>query len=407
MSRTATVVGAGPAGLMAAEVLVDAGFAVHVYEHMPSAGRKLLLAGRSGLNLTHAEPLDQLLGRYGAAPKVTAAVRAFTPDDLRAWAAELGASTFVGSTGRVFPTEMRATPLLRAWLARLTAAGVQLHTRQRWIGWAAASTAPTLVFRTPDGATAEVSSDVVVFALGGATWPRVGSDGGWADTFRTAGVDVRPLRASNCGLLVSWSPRFVDAHAGAPLKNVAVGVRDHWVRGDVTITAEGVESGPVYTQSAAVRDAIDATGTCTVHIDLLPDLPVADVVARLGRRRPKDSLTNTLRRTLGLSPVAVAFLREATGNELPVESEPLAALVKGVPLVITATAGIDRAISSAGGIALADVTDGFMLRSLPGQFVAGEMLDWDAPTGGYLLQASFSTAVAAARAATAWVDDRD
>lgn len=407
MSRTATVVGAGPAGLMAAEVLADAGFTVHVYEHMPSAGRKLLLAGRSGLNLTHAEPLEQLLARYGSAPQVAGAVRAFTPDHLRQWAAALGATTFVGSTGRVFPTAMRATPLLRAWLARLTAAGVQLHTRHRWIGWAAGSAAPTLVFRAADGSAVDVTSDVVVFALGGATWPRVGSDGGWVDAFRTAGIDVRALRPSNCGLLVSWTARFADAHAGAPLKNVAVGVHDDWVRGDVTITADGIESGPVYTQSAAVRDAIDATGTCTVHIDLLPDLAIADVVARLARRRPKDSLTNTLRRTLGLSPVAVAFLREATGNDLPVESEPLAALVTRVPLVITATAGIDRAISSAGGIALTEVTDGFMLHRLPGQFVAGEMLDWDAPTGGYLLQASFSTAVAAARAAIVWADDRD
>lgn len=403
-TRTATVVGAGPAGLMSAEVLAAAGFAVHVYEHMPSAGRKLLLAGRSGLNLTHAEPLARLLARYGTAPQVEAAVRSFTPDHLRAWAAELGEPTFVGSTGRVFPTAMRATPLLRAWLARLATAGVQLHTRHRWIGWTDGATTPALVFRTPDDATVQVTSDVVVFALGGATWPRVGSDGGWVDTFREAGVDVRPLRASNCGLLVRWSPRFADAHAGAPLKNVAVGVHDGWVRGDVTITIDGIESGPVYTQSAAVRDAIEATGSCTVHIDLLPDLTAAEVLARLARRRPKDSLSNTLRRTLGLSPVAAAFLREATGNELPVESEPLAELVTRVPLVITATAGIERAISSAGGIALADVTDGFMLRTLPGQFVAGEMLDWDAPTGGYLLQASFSTAVAAARAAITWVD---
>jgi len=403
--RTAVVIGGGPAGLMAAEVLAGAGFAVSVYEHMPSSGRKFLLAGRSGLNLTHDEPLEQLLTRYGSAPQVAAAVRAFTPKDLRAWAAELGATTFVGSTGRVFPTAMRATPLLRAWLARLAEAGVHVHTRHRWLGWGAFSSRPNILLRTPDGGTVGITSDVVVFALGGATWPRVGSDGEWVDAFASAGVDVRPLRPSNCGLLVQWSPRFATEHSGAPLKGVALGVGGRWARGDVTITASGIESGPVYTQSALVRDAIDATGSCTVAIDLLPDLAAPAVLARLARRRPKDSLSNTLRRTLGLSPLAVAFLREATGNAVPAESEALAALVKRVPFVVTATAGIDRAISSAGGIALAEITDGFMLRRLPGQFVAGEMLDWDAPTGGYLLQASFSTAVAAARAAAAWATD--
>lgn len=405
VARSATVVGGGPAGLMAAEVLAAAGFAVSVFEHMPSAGRKLLLAGRSGLNLTHAEPLEQLLLRYGSAPQVAAAVRAFTPDDLRAWAASLGETTFVGSTGRVFPTVMRATPLLRTWLARLAATDVQVHTRHRWLGWAPSGIRPTILLRAPNGGTVQVASDVVVYALGGGTWPRVGSDGGWVDTFAAAGVDVRPLRPSNCGLLVPWSPRFTDEHAGAPLKNVAIGVGGRWVRGDVTITWKGIESGPVYTQSAAARDEIEAAGFCTVHIDLLPDLAEADVVARLARRRLKDSLTNTLRRTLGLSPVAVALLREATGNELPVESDALASLVKRVSFVVTATAGIDRAISSAGGVALSEITDGFMLRRLPGQFVAGEMLDWDAPTGGYLLQASFSTAVVAARTAVAWATD--
>jgi len=403
--RTATVIGGGPAGLMAAEVLAGAGFAVNVYEHMPSAGRKLLLAGRSGLNLTHGEPLEQLLSRYGHAPQVAAAVRAFTPDHLRAWAAELGSTTFVGSTGRVFPTAMRATPLLRAWLARLTEAGVRLHTRHRWLGWAAAGPRPTILVRTPSGNTAAITSDVVVFALGGATWPRVGSNGSWVDTFAAAGVDVRPLRPSNCGLLVQWSSHFATEHAGAPLKNVAVGVGGRWARGDVTITAHGIESGPVYTLSATARDAIDATGSCTIDIDLLPDLAAPEVLARIARRRPKDSLSNTLRRTLGLSPLAVAFLREATGNVVPTEAKALATLVKCVPVVVTATAGIERAISSAGGIALTEFTDGFMLRRLPGQFVAGEMLDWDAPTGGYLLQASFSTGVAAARAAAAWVTD--
>ena len=396
---SAAVVGGGPAGLMAAETLAAHGFRVDVYDQMPSVGRKLLLAGRSGLNLTHSEPIDALAARYGTAQQVADAVRRFDASRLREWAAGLGETTFVGSSGRVFPTSFRATPLLRAWLARLDALGVTLHTRHRWTGWSGRST--ELQFDTATGPQI-VAADVVVFALGGASWPRVGSDGGWVARFEAAGVAVTALRPANCGVIVAWPAEFADRFAGEPLKNVALGVDGTWVRGDITITHDGLESGPVYTQSARIRDLVAATGSCTVEIDLLPDLTAERVVARLTQRRQKDSLSNALRRTLHLSPAAIAVLRATANGPLPTDPAALATRLRAVPVVVTATAGIERAISTAGGIALDEVDDRFMLRRLPGVFVAGEMLDWEAPTGGYLLQATFATAVAAADGAAAW-----
>jgi uncharacterized flavoprotein (TIGR03862 family) len=410
-AATAMVVGGGPAGLMCAEVLASAGVAVTVYEHMPSVGRKLLLAGRSGLNLTHSEPIEQLLARYGAGTEhVAAAVHAFEPQDLRSWSASLGEPTFVGSTGQVFPASLRAPPLLRAWLARLAELGVTLEVRHRWLGWAAASDGNIdprrSRFSSPDGSTVEVTSDVTVLALGGASWPRVGSDGGWVEALRAAQVKVNPLRPANCGMRIEWTQHFADRFAGSPLKNVAIGFDGVWVRGDATITKHGIEGGPIYTQSAALRDSMDLDGQCTMAIDLHPDLTADQLSERLGRRRPKDSVATFLRRTIDLPPVSISLLREATGNRLPTDPNSLARLVKAVPLVIESTMPIDRAISSAGGISLDEIDASFMLRRVPGTFVAGEMLDWEAPTGGYLLQASFSTAVAAARGAITWLDQR-
>ncbi|MGB8860806.1 MAG: TIGR03862 family flavoprotein [Ilumatobacteraceae bacterium] len=403
---SAAVVGGGPAGLMAAEVLATAGFRVHVYEHMPSVGRKLLLAGRSGLNLTNSEPLDDLLSRYGDAPIIHRAVSDFPPSQLRAWCLGLGEPTYTGSSGRVFPSSFRATPLLRSWLGRLDALGVQMHLRHRWLGWgrtADGSLDPLLLRFQPSGRLAvEVHCDVTVFALGGASWPRVGSDGGWVAPFRAAGLHVRALRPSNCGVIVGWTQRFTDRFAGTPLKNVCLAVGAHNARGDATITTTGLESGPVYTLSAAVRDRIERDGSCTMVIDLHPDLTTEVVRRRLGARRPKDSLATALRRTLGLAPVAVALLREATDNRPPTGDEELARLVKAVPITIRGVASIERAISTAGGLALTELDEHFMVRALPGTFVAGEMLDWEAPTGGYLLQASFSSAVAAATGAVDW-----
>ena len=408
MNSAATVIGGGPAGLMAAEVLAAGGMAVTVYEHMPSVGRKLLLAGRSGLNITNNEPLDDLLARYGpGADHLAAAIRTFGPRELRSWCATLGEPTFVGSTGQVFPASLRATPLLRAWLARLASSGVSIEVRHRWLGWAASpggSLDPrTSLFVRADGSTVEVTGDVIVLALGGASWPRVGSDGSWVAVLRRAGVEVNELRAANCGMRVDWTTHFADRFAGVPLKNVAVAVAGRSVRGDAMITPSGVEGGPIYAHSAAIREAIDRDGRCVVTFDLHPDLTIEGLHDRLERRRPKDSLATSLRRTIGLTPVAVSFLREATGNRVPVAATELAELVKAAPLVIEATMPIERAISTAGGIAFTELDERFMLRRLPGTFVAGEMIDWEAPTGGYLLQASFSTGVAAAHGALSWM----
>jgi uncharacterized flavoprotein (TIGR03862 family) len=400
-------VGGGPAGLMAAEVLATEGLQVAVYEHMPSVGRKLLLAGRSGLNLTHGEPLDELVARYGEATSIGDAVRAFPPAALRAWCAGLGEATYVGSSGRVFPASFRATPLLRAWLARLNELGVMINPRHRWLGWG--TTPDGLIdpghhrFRTATVSTIDVRSDITVFALGGASWPRVGSDGGWVAPFSAAGVHVRTLRPTNCGVCIAWTSRFSEQFAGAPLKNVALGVGGVSVRGDVTVTREGIESGPVYTHSATIRDCIERDGMCSITVDLHPDLTVPAVQQRLALRRPKDSTATALRRALGLSPASIALLREATANQVPTDAAALAILVKAVPLSVHSTMPLDRAISTAGGLALDELDDRFMVRRLPGTFVAGEMLDWEAPTGGYLLQASFSTAVAAGNGAIEWL----
>jgi uncharacterized flavoprotein (TIGR03862 family) len=408
--RSATIVGGGPAGLIAAEVLVAAGLAVTVYDHMPSAGRKLLLAGRGGLNITNSESIDAFLDRYGAAvPHLEEAIRAFGPPALRAWCAELGERTFIGTSGRVFPQSLRATPLLRAWLVRLAAAGVTFVPRHRWIGWSRDSSGAIdsrrLRFTRADMTRTEVVGHVSVFALGGASWPRVGSDGGWVEPFLAAGIAVNPLRPSNSGMRIAWTESFAKRFGGVPLKNIAISANRTVVRGDAMITSAGLEGGPIYAHSAVIRDEIDRNGRCRVTVDLHPDLTEEAVRERLVRRRPKESLTTSLRRTLGLAPVAIALIRESTGNDVPSDPSELVALVKAVPIVIEATMPIDRAISSAGGVSFAEINDAFMVKRLPGTFVAGEMLDWEAPTGGYLLQASFSTGVAAARGALAWLDE--
>jgi uncharacterized flavoprotein (TIGR03862 family) len=393
--RSAAVIGGGPGGLMAAQVLAAAGLRVTVYERMRSPGRKLLLAGRGGLNLTHSEPLEQLLDRYGVArARLEPAIRGFTPDDLRAWAAELGEDTFVGSSGRVFPTTFRATPLLRAWLARLAALGVDLRTGEQWLGW----DGDALRFRS-----GLVTADVTVLALGGASWPRVGADGAWVGSLTSAGVEVAPLRPANCGFDVAWTPVFLARFAGTPLKNIRVAHGAESSRGDTTITTAGIEGGAVYPLSAALRDRIEAAGSARLSIDLLPDVTAEALASRLARGRARDSTAAALRRIPGLQSVGVGLLREATGNDLPTDAGSLARLAKAVPVTLTGVQPLARAISTAGGIALDEVDDTFMLRRRPGTFVAGEMLDWEAPTGGYLLQATFSTAVAAARGALEWV----
>ena len=396
---TAVVIGGGPAGLIAAERLASAGVAVTVYDHKPSLGRKFLLAGRGGLNITHSEPTDRFVDRYGALPsQLAAALEAFGPDDLRQWCAGLGEPTFIGSSGRVFPESFRATPLLRAWLRRLDELGVRAVTRTRWLGWAS-DRSHRLVGE--DGVEFEVDSDVAVLALGGASWPRVGSDGGWVEPFEAAGVAVRPLRAANVGVRVDWSPAFVDRHEGQPLKNVSVGVGPHAVRGDPVITRAGLEGGPIYALSAPIREALDADGACELVFDLHPDQSAEQLIERLARRRPKDSITTWLKRSIGLHPAMIGLLRDVTGNVLPNDPAEMAQIVKRAPVRVVDTMPIERAISTAGGVMFSELDGSLMLIRRPGTFVAGEMLDWEAPTGGYLLQASFSTGVAAARGALA------
>jgi uncharacterized flavoprotein (TIGR03862 family) len=409
------VVGGGPAGLMTAEVLATHGVAVTVYEHMRSVGRKFLLAGRSGLNITHSEPLDQLLTRFDPADeRLVAAVRSWGPEQLQRWSASLGQPTFEGSSGRVFPEAFRATPLLRAWLRRLDALGVEIRTEQRWLGWATTdqgSADPrTSMFaprprpgQTQPSPTEPVASDVTVLALGGASWPRVGSDGAWVAPVRTAGVVVHELQPANCGVRVDWSALMLERFDGAPIKNLAVTVQGVSIRGAATITAGGLEGGPIYAHTAAIRHHLGQTGSCVLWLDLHPDLTREQIITRLSRRRPKDSVTTALRRTLGLPPEVIALLHEVVGTRLPHGPAELAHLIKSAPLEVRATMPIERAISTAGGVGFTELDEAFMLRSLPGNFVAGEMLDWEAPTGGYLLQGSFSTAVAAAHGALHWL----
>ncbi len=401
MSRAA-VVGAGPAGLIAAERLAAAGVSVTVYDRMPSAGRKLLLAGRGGLNLTHSEPLERFLGRYQPPHEaLRAAIEAFPPQRLREWCEALGQPTFVGTSGRVFPKAMKASPLLRAWLRRLAGAGVNFAMRHRFTGWQDGA----LALVGPDGTMVTDRPDVTILALGGASWPRLGSDGGWTAALAEAGIAISPLLPANCGFRVHWSEPFRSRRAGSPLKRIAVTFAGQTVRGEAVITADGLEGGAIYALSAPLREAIARDGSAVLSVDLRPDLAQADLAGRLARGRAKESLSTSLRKNARLSPTDIDFLREAAigeGRQLTgLPAAELAAFIKAVPLRLTGVADISRAISTAGGVAFDEIDDHFMLRKKPGVFVAGEMLDWEAPTGGYLLQASFATGVAAAEGALA------
>ncbi len=395
------IIGGGPAGLMAAEILAGAGLAVDLYDRMPSVGRKLLMAGRGGLNLTHSEPLDRFMGRYGAAEgPLRASIAAFPPDSLRAWAESLGQPTFVGSSGRVFPQTLKTSPLLRAWLGRLQELGVRFHPRTEWVGWREDG---AILLRDTKGAVYPVVAAATVLTLGGASWPRLGADGGWVDLLRGRGIAIKDLRPANCGFVVSWSTLFRGRFEGQPLKNIALSFQGRSVRGEAMVTSAGLEGGAIYALSAFLREAIATDGPATLRIDLCPDLPAAKVAERLARPRGAQSLSNFLRRTLGLAPVAISLLHEAFGKSLPEHPETLAEHVKSVPIALTAPMAIDRAISTAGGIDLAELDENSMLRRLPGIFAAGEMLDWEAPTGGYLLQACFATGRAAAQGVLAWL----
>ncbi|MEI9902314.1 MAG: TIGR03862 family flavoprotein [Hyphomicrobium sp.] len=394
-SCSAAVIGGGPAGLMAAEALAAGGAAVTVYDRMPSLGRKLLLAGRGGLNLTHSEELDGFIARYReAGAHLRPILEAFPPSAARAWCEALGQPTFVGSSGRVFPVAMKASPLLRAWLARLAGAGVAFRTRWSWRGW---DDSRRLLFDTPGGPQ-PVTADAVVLALGGASWPRLGSSGDWTGLLGDSGVAVSPLKPANCGFLIDWSDSFRSRFEGQPLKRIALAYGGDTRRGEAMITAKGIEGGAVYALSAALREAIRATGEATLHVDLQPDTSLADLAGRLARPRGKQSLSTFLRKVASLSPVEIGLLHETAHARLgEISPMALAGLVKSVPLRLTGVAPMATAISTAGGIEWSEVDEHLMLRGLPGVFAAGEMLDWEAPTGGYLLQACLATGLQAGR----------
>lgn len=404
-AKNIAVIGAGPAGLMAAEVLAQGGVTVTVYDAMPSAGRKFLMAGRGGLNLTHSEPLPQFLARYReATPRLKTAIEAFPPSALRDWSDALGQATFVGSSGRVFPRAFKASPLLRAWLRRLDSLGVKLALRHRWTGW---DEQGRLRFQTPAGPHA-VEASAVVLALGGASWPRLGSDGTWAEALAARGVTISPLRPANSGFTVVWSDVFRDRFEGQPLKGAALMFGAHTVRGEAVITRTGIEGGAIYALSAELREAILRGGQATLKIDLRPDAEIGELTAKLSAAKGKQSFSNFLRKAANLSPLAIGLLQEAAraSGTSPASLSPadLARLIQAVPVQLNGVSPIARAISTAGGIAFDELDSDFMLKRLPGVFAAGEMLDWEAPTGGYLLQASFATGVAAGKGALKWLE---
>jgi len=404
-SMNTAIIGAGPAGLMAAETLAHGGADVTVYDAMPSPGRKLLMAGRGGLNLTHSEPLPAFLTRYREAePRLATAIKTFPPDRLRAWCEELGQPAFVGSSGRIFPEVLKASPLLRAWLRRLDASGVQFSLRHRWTGW---DQEGRLLFQTPEGERA-IEAGATVLALGGASWPRLGSDGGWVETLGAKGVKISPLKPANCGFEVAWSEIFRDRFEGTPLKGISLAFGGRSIRGEAVITRGGIEGGAVYALSAELREAILSQGHATLHIALRPDIDTTSLVQRLSAARGKQTFSNFLRKAAALPAVAIGLLQEAaiaSGVALAsMPPEALAELINAVPVHLTGITRIARAISSAGGVALDELDADFMIRRLPGVFAAGEMLDWEAPTGGYLLQACFATGAAAGGGVLKWIE---
>jgi uncharacterized flavoprotein (TIGR03862 family) len=401
------VVGGGPAGLMAADVLSTGGAAVEVFDAMPSVGRKLLLAGRGGLNLTHSEPLGDFLGRYEGREALEPALRAFGPEAVRAWAAGLGVDTFVGSSGRIFPTTMKAAPLLRAWLHRLRERGERFAMRHRCIGLESRGEHTVLRFETPDG-TEDVEAATAVLALGGASWPRLGSDAAWTGWLAAAGTEIVPLGASNCGFdrEGGWSEHFRVRHAGQPLKNVRLGAQgargESFSRlGECVVTESGIEGSLVYAASALLSRSIAESGRALVHFDLLPARTPEFIAAELARPRGARSWATHLKSRLGLAGVKVGLLRECLPPDAWHDPQRLTATIKALPLALSAARPVAEAISSAGGVAFGALDEHLMFRSLPGVFCAGEMLDWDAPTGGYLLTACLATGAWAARGALA------
>lgn len=402
------VIGGGPAGLMAAEVLSLAGVPVDVYDAMPSLGRKFLLAGIGGLNITHSEPYDLFCSRYGdRRPRLQEMLDGLTPEALRDWVHGLGIETFVGTSGRVFPKEMKAAPLLRAWLHRLRSAGVRLHVRHRWLGWDGEG---ALRLATPAGEIS-VRPEATVLALGGASWPQLGSDGAWVPRLQARGVDIAPLESANCGFEAAWTPYFRDKFAGAPLKSVALTFTDlHGYterrQGEMAISRHGVEGSLIYAFSRRLREALNVQGSATFTLDLAPGRDAGRVLAEVTHPRGSRSLSSHLQSRLGIAGVKTALLHEVLGKERFADLPILAATIKALPITVHATRPLAEAISTAGGVTFDSVDRNLMLKALPGVFVAGEMLDWEAPTGGYLLTACFASGQAAGRGVLDWLAGR-
>lgn len=406
--KTVAVIGGGPAGLMAAEVLVDAGLTVHVYDAMPSVGRKFLIAGKGGMNITHSEPLPQFLTRYGKRQAaLEPCVNQFSPERLKAWLAELGIQSFTGSSGRVFPEQMKAAPLLRSWLHRLRESGVKFFMRHEWLNWQAMEQGYLLQFNTPEGIKTQ-QTDAFILALGGGSWAKLGSTGAWVFLLQNQGIPVASLLPSNCGFDVAWSEYFSEHFAGQPVKTVVMSFTDSQgnrvsKRGEFNITSTGVEGSLIYALSSVLRDEISSSGYADVLIDLLPDIPLNRLMERLEQPRGKSSLTNHLRKKAGLNGIKTGLLRECVAPGRFDDMPHLAHSIKYVPLRVIATRPLDEAISSAGGVVFEALTGDLMIKAWPGIFCAGEMLDWEAPTGGYLLTACLASGRAAGQGVISWL----
>lgn len=398
MKKSIAIIGGGPAGLMAAEILSQGGVKIDLYDSMPSLGRKFLMAGKSGLNFTHSEPYQTFITRYGSKQKeVESYLKHFKPNDLLAWVKGLNIETFIGTSGRIFPKEMKASPLLRAWLQRLQSNGVTFHLRHRWIGWQD----NLLVFDSPHGMV-KIRPDATILALGGASWPKLGSRGEWVLCLEQAGVMIKPFRPANCGFTVNWSRHFSEKFHGHPIKSVVLSFKDFKQQGEFVVTMTGVEGSLIYTASAQLREEIELTGTAVLTLDLAPHLSREQLMIALGRKRGSRSLTSHIKKMTGIQGVKIGLLYEFISKEDLGNIEKLADAIKSIRIPLSAPNSIEKAISSAGGVQFEELDANLMLHKIPGVFCAGEMLDWEAPTGGYLLTACFATGRAAGIGALSW-----